>query len=494
MNIVLSIINFATCFILIGLAIYGFNRFNIPAVRAFTALVIAMAIHAGAYGFELLATDIDTILIWIRVEYIGSSFYSFLVLFFTREYIGDKKVANKIALAVLGILNLITLIIVNTNNLHHLYYKSMEITNNNGLMLFNATHGIWYIVNNVLVYFVFLYSLFILGFRIKNSRGINKKKISLVFTAYLIPLFATIFYQINLKNSKIDILPMSFVFMAILIFIGFYKYRVTFLTDITYDMIFNHIEEGIVTIDSEGYLINKNDAAATYFPQLLSIRTGDNLLEDDIFSKIVIGPVENNVESAGHHYKVNIIPLIDFKGKLLVFSDITESVLINRKLEKRSITDELTGLYNRRYAIKYFDNLKEPGFLFLLDIDDFKEINDTLGHVEGDYVLKELGKFLKEYFPDGLACKYGGDEFLLIQHCKDFDAFLKQVYSFNTYYALNRISAPCTFSIGLSSYILGDFISSVADADKLMYEAKDLGKNKIVTFDGRVIKLSEAFH
>jgi diguanylate cyclase (GGDEF)-like protein len=91
-------------------------------------------------------------------------------------------------------------------------------------------------------------------------------------------------------------------------------------------------------------------------------------------------------------------------------------------LRERAIRDYLTNLFNRRYLEETLEReiqraKRDHGSLglILLDVDDFKDINDSLGHAAGDTVLRELGKFLtKKVRQSDIACRYGGDEFVLV--------------------------------------------------------------------------------
>ena len=100
-------------------------------------------------------------------------------------------------------------------------------------------------------------------------------------------------------------------------------------------------------------------------------------------------------------------------------------------------TDSLTGLNNRKRTDQYLEEVipnanEEPFFLYMLDIDGFKKINDTVGHVEGDRALKILAESLKKNVDEyhGFAGRYGGDEFVVVIQAKLIkspDAFVEKL-------------------------------------------------------------------
>jgi diguanylate cyclase (GGDEF)-like protein len=115
-----------------------------------------------------------------------------------------------------------------------------------------------------------------------------------------------------------------------------------------------------------------------------------------------------------------IIPYI--KGYLYEAITVMESKLLMEKLKEQSIKDQLTGFYNRRYIEEVIDpilnNAKRKGEtmgILTLDIDHFKEVNDTYGHDAGDLVLKSVAQAIKESIRESdIPIRFGGEEFLVL--------------------------------------------------------------------------------
>ncbi|MBI5778461.1 MAG: diguanylate cyclase [Planctomycetes bacterium] len=165
-------------------------------------------------------------------------------------------------------------------------------------------------------------------------------------------------------------------------------------------------------------------------------------------------------------------------------------------LAKLVFIDELTNLYNRRFFYQYLSdkvNWKDPsgGFsLLMMDIDFFKKINDTYGHLEGDNVLRQLGAVLKETIGDkGLAVRYAGDEFSAILPSIDkkkslalAEAILKRV-SDTKFHQRDTKAAPLAIniSIGIASFPDDAHASQdlIEQADKALYLSKREGRNRV---------------
>lgn len=164
----------------------------------------------------------------------------------------------------------------------------------------------------------------------------------------------------------------------------------------------------------------------------------------------------------------------------------------NKKLLKQANMDLLTGLYNKMATesmiMQYIkDNSRAGGILFILDIDNFKNINDSRGHAEGDAVLKRVGLHLKEtYGEHHVVGRIGGDEFIifikdiLLEH-ELTEQIKKMKECLQVLSQTEGNVQPCTFSAGASLYPndAQDFSNLYKAADRALYEAKKNGKNQL---------------
>ena len=163
-----------------------------------------------------------------------------------------------------------------------------------------------------------------------------------------------------------------------------------------------------------------------------------------------------------------------------------------KHLYELAMVDPLTGLYNRNslreFAHKYFQEATRHDFslaLMLIDIDHFKLINDTHGHLMGDTVLEEMGAFLKRTIrEEDFAARYGGEEFLLIlPHCGLEAACEKAQAVRAEIEELHPGNLDVTASIGVSARPKGEAVGLeelFRVADKAVYQAKEMGRNRVV--------------
>ncbi|MGZ8174491.1 MULTISPECIES: GGDEF domain-containing protein [Methylobacter] len=161
-------------------------------------------------------------------------------------------------------------------------------------------------------------------------------------------------------------------------------------------------------------------------------------------------------------------------------------------------TDALTGLFNRRAFDQKLDECIEKTHkqndselcLLILDLDHFKQINDTFGHQAGDSVLRYTANLIKQHIAEyHCAARYGGEEMAIIMPNTPFNKAMEIAEKIRSSLAQHPLKRKCskesigkvTLSIGVSGFKINDSIESLIErADKAMYRAKDNGRNQVM--------------
>ena len=153
-----------------------------------------------------------------------------------------------------------------------------------------------------------------------------------------------------------------------------------------------------------------------------------------------------------------------------------------------AVTDSLTGVRSKRYLVDNGETFlraeaNQPVWAMIIDIDHFKNINDTLGHITGDHVLAALGKTLNEFFPEEMVVRFGGEEFCVMVAHTNADEMLPRIEKLRRHIeALQPAGVDITISIGLAgvedhpNLHVSDFLMQ---ADKALYLAKETGRNRV---------------
>lgn len=201
---------------------------------------------------------------------------------------------------------------------------------------------------------------------------------------------------------------------------------------------------------------------------------------------------------------VTIAPVLDHAGRMLNFIavkvDITEQKRAEKALQELAATDPLTGLFNRRH---FFDIVNVilteamrygyPVALLLFDIDHFKQVNDTYGHMAGDLALQHLVKAIRlSTRAADIAARFGGDEFIILLPQTDGTRAVHLAERLQDYLAENPVPnmegrLSIMLSIGIASLPVNQETISIdtllEHADKALYDAKKAGRNRVRVYD-----------
>jgi diguanylate cyclase (GGDEF)-like protein/PAS domain S-box-containing protein len=183
--------------------------------------------------------------------------------------------------------------------------------------------------------------------------------------------------------------------------------------------------------------------------------------------------------------------IYDLEKEKIGYTSIKHDISDKKKIEVLSITDRLTGLYNRLKLDEVFyseiEQVKDGGTVFsilIADIDKFKSVNDNFGHQTGDSVLKDFAQILQDNVrKNGVVGRWGGEEFLIIlpntkrEEIQIVSERIRQEVANFTFKKVGRVTA----SFGGTAYLWNDTQESMVErADRSLYEAKETGRNRTI--------------
>lgn len=284
-------------------------------------------------------------------------------------------------------------------------------------------------------------------------------------------------------------------------------------------LVFRHSNEAMVVTDPDGRLISVNPAFTRITGYELSEILGRrlNILSSgrhdaDFYKKmwksiLTTGAWEGDIwnrRKNGEIYaeRLSVNTYYDDDGapryRIALFSDITKEKETNAFIWRQANYDHLTGLPNRQLFHSRLDQEMErcdatgkSMALAYLDIDDFKEVNDTLGHGVGDRLLQEVAKHFLECARDtDTVARLGGDEFMFILGDLSDPGMVDTICTrvmqgLSAAFTLDEESATISASMGVTFYPADGSTATelMQNADLAMYAAKERGKNQIAQFD-----------
>ena len=222
-----------------------------------------------------------------------------------------------------------------------------------------------------------------------------------------------------------------------------------------------------------------------------------SILQDMLRKRKSKGEMLLNTEGMEIWYKASIA-YVDGMYAVGRISDESKDIQERHELERRVSTDPLTGLLNRsaleRSLVRHLNIEGANGVYLLLDLDNFKKVNDMIGHQKGDLLLKQFADALVKWFRDSdLKARLGGDEFVVFMPNQVDEEILRKKLSAFIQYVDHDIFGEykqCEVSVSIGAAFMRYGTSTVSslyrEADSAMYVAKYGGKNDFFISDGKV--------
>ena len=273
------------------------------------------------------------------------------------------------------------------------------------------------------------------------------------------------------------------------------------------EAILDHVGGAVYVKDQQtGQLLFANQVLKATFEQELKDGTLDTVLTGGLkFSEEGNREIFCKEKSKFYDLYTTVIQWVDGRKAMLYAAyDITEKKIYQQKIEQQAYTDYLTGLYNRMCCerdlavqIDYAKKHGRRGALLYLDLDDFKHINDGLGHQYGDVLLQAIAHSVQRI--DGIhdTCyRMGGDEFVIIIPVEIYPRVNLIVDEIKAIFAkpwfLKDADYYCTMSMGIVEFPdEGDGVQElIKKADIAMYEAKRGGKNRVANYTNQISSMS----
>lgn len=491
------------------LCLYVFlKRYNYTKIaQLFISYTALIAVYCFASAFGLIATTLSAIKVWTAIQYVGMAFSTPLGLLFIMQYLGFHLTRKKI-MALLAI-PFISLIMVATNDIHHFHYRVFEIDPILGEPYVHQEIGIWYIIHGIFTFGCMFVSFLLVLIHWKETTKAYRQQLIALMCGQLIPMITAFIYLLGLTPQGVDPVPMVLWASSFLYLWSINSSRLFRVMPVAKDAIFHSINDGVIVLDESARLIEFNQACSKVFPQLtrsmISRDIGETWIEVTgqpmpFTLEAVVNTQDIEMVLSDHTYQVRVTELQHVnhgKGLLLIFTDITELKELQRQLEQLAFYDELTQIYNRRAFFQQcnqaYSEARESSSAFtviLMDIDHFKNVNDTYGHAIGDQLLVHVVKVCQSVLKKGeLFARYGGEEFVLALK----DSTLLEGQALANLLCNSVESQPlmttegairATISCGVAEGTKGQetLYQLLNNADKALYAAKQAGRNRVHVF------------
>lgn len=479
---------------------YMFRNKNSLAIN-FSVYCLFNALYIFAILGILFSANDQQALFFYRLKALGSLFIPPLFVLFLYNFHSFFDNAKRHPMY-LFVIPLITLLIISTNEYHHLYYSSLAAFKEGRFFFIDKTAGPLYWLQGGYGAIMLLFSLYYLH-KLSLRKNKSFRKFSLFLFIYLIfSLLLSVLYFTNLVPYNLDVLPIANLFGVIIYMLGIFYCDIFDVYELN-NSLMPELTEGVIISDINDQIIYYNAVAEKHFPWLDERFLGVKIEHLPLKVYPTKTPenstvYEHTFNGTTNYFLFKNVPLEhkhNIAGNAYVFRDHTEHFFLHKRLEYLATRDGLTNIYNQitilNVAEDKFNSAKENKTVFsitIMDIDNFKTINDKYGHIFGNSVLIEIANSISDHFKDTCCSfgRFGGDEFLIA--CDDCDVNMheetlnKLLEFISTIEYTNNKIVNLSLSAG-SEYV--DFSKDVKDltytevlekADKKMYKAKEQKK------------------
>lgn len=501
-----------------ALAILGalvLQHWSERANRVFFIVIVQVFIWTVSYLNELISSSLPGKLFWANIGFIAITFLPVSVLTLTLYF--TQRTRHLFAWVFsLSIVPVVTNIVIWTDRFHHLFRIHPRMAFESGLLLLKNDYGVWfYSVHNVYSYGLLAVSLFLLGRSLIGAHSFYKLQTWSLILGISIPMLMDATYILGWSPVfDFNFTPVAFTFSAIVVGMGIRRYRLFNVLPLAKEVIFASIEAGVIIYDLSDRLVDFNPAAGEILniqvnqigqPLALTLAENPAVLEQLCCEK----PGEQDshrlaieIKHAGrvHYYRVVKSPIQSLQttrviGYVASLYDVTEQERLYQEVRKLATFDPLTNVYNRRV----FEELSEKEIakiirqhrsltMIMLDVDQFKHINDTYGHQAGDESLQEVAQVcLSAIRQSDIFGRFGGDEFIFLLPNTPLSVARRVAERVRKSISQLQMVNPAgnysvTASLGVGGAALDDditFEKLFAAADQALYCAKQHGGNMV---------------
>ncbi len=421
MQTVYIYLNILSLIIVFVLGILSYKNKEEKISKYFMISMIFMIIWTLGTILELVSSGLIMKVIFRNFVQFGMAFVSIANYWFVVSYTGLEKKIYRIILWVFVSLNILAMVLLATDPIHHLLRSKVSLVNTHGFndLVISSTYlGMFFVL---IRFILFAFATVLLFVYLKKTFKSMKKQVFMISTGFLLALIVLLLKQYWLEGLGFSV-PMSVIlcFPYIFIGIGVFKYDFLSISPLANDWVINSLEDGIIVLSKDGKVLEANNSAKLFLDKYRDKLDRERLNEiykssEDSFHRLNFETQEGKkfFDAKVHHL---IMDNGQKRGTVAIIKDVTPHVNKQLELKAKAELDPLTKIYNREAFERKISKIVNKKISYLiLDIDKFKVINDKFGHPTGDAVIVGIVSAIKNSIrSNDFIGRIGGDEFAVV--------------------------------------------------------------------------------
>ncbi len=249
----------------LGLALAFFvSRIRyVPGSRSLVALILMATLWSGAYALEFLSPSLEMKLFWAKVQYFGIATIPVAWLVFAHRYMESHEWPRSLAARLgLGLIPFLTIVLVWTNDFHHLIWQTTYLETSGPLHILEFHHGTWFWVYWLYAGILLMWGTYKLAKTLLSSVRLYRWQIGLALLAMAIPWLGNLLYVIELGPvAYLDWTPFAFVIAGLLLAVSLFRYQLANIPPIAHQQVFKGQADRLLVLDIRNFIVDLNPAA-----------------------------------------------------------------------------------------------------------------------------------------------------------------------------------------------------------------------------------------
>lgn len=505
-------------------------RRDVTGSTALGGVLLGSLIWSGAYAMTWSLTELQDKVLWLKVMYIGVVSVPALFLIFTLQITQHDNwlTSRNLVLLALEPLTILVLLWLDVRSM----FDQIDVTQRGGFTVLHIERGPGFWLNTFYSYALVLLAFVALGVGSMRANRFFRRQYLIILIGSVIPFAASLFTQARYEEmADLDMVPVSFAVMSVLYAYAVFRHQFMDLLPVARGRLIESMGDGVLVVDAKGRIVDINPAMKGFLDDEPAALIGRNISEvlnlwsHDVDQLLEGFETRTELKFRGkptRYLDLRITPLYNdgdaLNGRLIVFRDVTDRKFVEQNLRRamdrlqtqlieigtlqsqlreQAIRDALTNVFNRRYLeetlereLARAERESYPLCIIMMDLDYFKDVNDTYGHEAGDVVLKALAETVMRQSRHGdFVCRYGGEEFVLVMPNIGIETARQRAEELHQ--TVNALNIPygifnltTTISMGVAAYPEHGKSKEelLRAADRAMYIAKNTGRNRVVVY------------